>query len=149
MSLCFPVNGEKVHLQEILNKKQGTYQLLCLPHYNAPQKSKNQPQCSQSLLSLSQGVSLSAQISPLVAFLLGIKSQVTPPSTLQPCTTWDPPPAKPASSRTLIRPSGFSLHRGAVDPSAALPREEQGSEVGVNSSPPLLTHQLEGGGCKS
>ena len=30
MSLCFPVNGEKVHLEEILSKKQGIYQLLHL-----------------------------------------------------------------------------------------------------------------------
>lgn len=33
MSLCFPVNGEKVHLEEVLSKKQGIYQLL-RPHYS-------------------------------------------------------------------------------------------------------------------
>lgn len=28
MSLCFPVSGEKVHLEEVLSRKQGIYQLL-------------------------------------------------------------------------------------------------------------------------
>lgn len=35
VSLCFPVNGEKVHLEEVLSKKQGIYQLsvfIVLPH---------------------------------------------------------------------------------------------------------------------
>lgn len=44
MPLCFPVNGEKVHLEEVLSRKQGIYQPL-RPHYStwSPYKSLKFP----------------------------------------------------------------------------------------------------------
>lgn len=44
MSLCFPVNGEKVHLEEVLSRKQGIYQPFH-PHYSTrpPYKSLKFP----------------------------------------------------------------------------------------------------------
>lgn len=78
MSLCFPVNGEKVHLEEVLSKKQGIYQLFCL-HYSTPSlhKSPQSPeQPEESRGNLSPGASPSAQISPLAATSLGVNTKV-------------------------------------------------------------------------
>lgn len=78
VSLCFPVNGEKVHLEEVLGKKQGIYQLLCLPYSTLPPHKSLCPseQPEESHWNLRQGASLSAQISSWIATSLGVNTQV-------------------------------------------------------------------------